>query len=127
MDSTFRTPSNSQEIMNINWESLSIEEIMNILDRLGVGFYQTLKLLLTKLKPGQKKQLMKLVQTYEIGKKNRLQNKRQAIQNLKFDSQVPKIIKHILVLLSWRDDKKNGRANDFSQFQNIQFKPGGSY
>jgi hypothetical protein len=104
--SSFKTQSDSQGIININWENLSIEEIMNILDRLGVGFYQTLKLLLGKLKPGQKKQLMKLVQTYEIGKKNRLQNTRQAIHNLKFDPHTPKIVKHILVLLSWRDDKK---------------------
>ena len=104
--SNFYTHNPNQEVLNINWESLTAEEIMDILDRLGVGFYQTLKLLLGKLKSGQKKQLMNLVQKYEIGKKNRSQNTHQAIQSLKNDHTIPKIIKHLLVLLSWRDDKK---------------------
>lgn len=112
-------------VQTINWDNLSVEEIINILDRLGVGFYETLKILLGKLKPGQKRQLMKLVQIYEIGKKNKLQNTSQAILNLKFDHQTPKIIKQILVLLFWRSQKRYGVKDDFSQIKNIQFKPAG--
>jgi hypothetical protein len=101
-------PHIASEIAKIDWEKLSIEEIMAILDRLGIGFMETLKLLLLKLRPGQKAYLMNLVQTTGVGNKSKHSKTNAAISSLKKDPRVPKLVLHILNLLTWRADRKNG-------------------
>lgn len=110
--------------MNLDWESLSLDELIEILDRLGLGFYLTLKLLLSKLKPGQKRVLMKLVSNCEIGKKEKRSKTQRELNKVKSDPMTPRLIKHILILLFWRADKKNGvMMGDFSNLPKFDFKP----
>lgn len=118
-------PAVANEIAKIDWENLSIEEIIAILDRLGIGFMETLKLLLLKLKPGQKAYLMHLVQTTAIGNKAKHFKTKVAVTSLKQDNRVPKLIIHILNLLTWRADRKNGltTTGSFGALPQQNFKP----
>lgn len=98
----------ANEIAKIDWDRLSLEEIIAILDRLGIGFAETLKLLLSKLKPGQKAQLMNLVQAAAIGNKQKHFKTQVVVSTIKQDPKIPNIFKLILNLLAWRADKKHG-------------------
>jgi|GEM_PF-4577219 len=118
-------PAVANEIAKIDWENLSVEEIIAILDRLGIGFMETLKLLLLKLKPGQKAYLMNLVQNTAIGNKAKHFKTKMAISALKQDTRVPKVIINILNLLTWRADRKNGltATGSFGALPQQNFKP----
>lgn len=118
-------PGVAEQIAKIDWENLSLEEIIAILDRLGIGFMETLKLLLLKLQPGQKAYLMSLVQSTSIGNKSLHYKTKIAVSRIKKDPGIPSLIKNILNLLSWRADRKNGlvQTGTFGALPQQNYKP----
>jgi hypothetical protein len=117
------TSSYESDAVNINWDALSVDELIDILDRIGTGFSGTLKIIMSKLKIGEKSTLMKLVYKLGIGKASQRRKTLRALRKVLMDNLVSSIIKNLLILLTWRADKKFGITDDFSALPPMNFQP----
>jgi hypothetical protein len=111
-----------EQIHGINWESLSLQELLDIFDKLGVGFNMTLLILLKTLKPGQIQSLMNLVSALQIGKKETIKGVRNNYWQLKQNQAISKNVSHTLFVLLCRVEKKYGFTS-FEDLPNQNFKP----
>jgi hypothetical protein len=125
MTNEFLPPSLDEMIAGIDWENMSVEELMQILDQLGIGFYETLSILLSKLSPSQKGKLMILVKQSQLGNKASINTTKRQVLSIKKDDSLETLLKHIITLLDWRAEKKNiaDELGGFGKFKNIQFQP----
>ena len=81
-----KTPENvlQKQLNQINWDTISLEELLEILDKLGIGYYATIQYLLTKLKKqGNVNTLMGLIKSFGIGKKGSVKTAKQKLKDLK--------------------------------------------
>jgi hypothetical protein len=122
----FKPPISQEQLINqIDWESLSLEEILEILDRLGIGYYTTIQYLLKKLKSqkGGLSHLMKFIKALDIGKKGSAKNARKNLQALKKEKKLSKLLYWALMVLIARHEKKfQEKPNPFEDI-NLEFQP----
>ncbi len=125
MINEFRPQTIDEQIAGIDWEGMTVEQMIQILGELGIGFYETLNLLLAKLSPMQKSKLMKLVKQSQLGDKSSVNTTKRKVLSIKQDQDQDQLIKFIITLLDWRADKKHiaDELGGFGKFKNIQFKP----
>lgn len=127
-----KTPENvlQNELNQINWDTISLEELLEILDKLGIGYYATIQYLLTKLKKqGNVNTLMGLIKSFGIGKKGSVKTAKQKLRDLKKQNQVSPTVLQALFVLIARHQKKFGEYPNpfedlsFNNNQPINFKP----
>jgi hypothetical protein len=118
----FIPPKAAEKLQQINWETLTLDELIDLLDRLGLGFYETLVWLLKKLKPGHKQILMRLVTRAKIGQRRHIYLTKQELEKIKNDPNIPTEIKRLLTVLDWRADNKfsHDDMGVFAKFGKLQ-------
>jgi predicted YcjX-like family ATPase len=120
MTSELMTPASDQHFSSMDFESMDIEQLMQILDQLGIGFYETLTLLLAKLSPSQKSKLMKLVKQSQLGDKSQVTATKQKVVSIKQDPNLETVLCQLIILLGWRAEKKHTAESlgGFARFGN---------
>jgi len=120
------TNSAESKLNQIDWDSISLEELLDILDRLGAGYYSTVKYIISKLK-GQKGQigsLMYWIKSFGLGKPGASKSAKTKLAGLKKTKKISPPLSWALFILIARHEKKfNEKPNLFENYQNLSFKP----
>lgn len=101
-------PSAPNQVKAVDWESMDLEALLDLLSNLGVGYSDTIQYLLGKLKvrQGGVSLLMYFIKFLGIGKKGASSSAKAKLKQLKDEGKVSDVLYWSLFVLIARHDRK---------------------